>query len=314
MPTGEADYIYYGGAALPAPPFTCRQARFMSLPCAGDEGAIQNFIDRTLNAATRPGRYRALSKYVFLAIMATDAAGSATAPFSGYGTMAETDIGFWIPVRDSSITASIFWYPAHLFVDNWLAVVGGREIWGFPKALAQIETSPGDPRDGSIAVTTLAVKRLAPDARAAMAEIFRLTPGAPAHPTRAVTGGEGLIGALAGLLGRELWQGLTDLMGLLSRSSRFAGEGSPMIFLKQIRDAGSTTAAAYRSVVTANATVTALVGSPWLKGEHGLTLNDFASQPIAADLGLAIGEQALPFAFCADVDFTMGLAVPVAPG
>jgi hypothetical protein len=31
----------------------------------------------------------------------------------------------------------------------------------------------------------------------------------------------------------------------------------------------------------------------------------------SADLGLAIGDQTLPFAICADVDFIMGLARPV---
>jgi hypothetical protein len=314
MPAGDAEYIYYGGAALPAPPFTCSEARFMSLPCAGDREAIQDFIERTLNAATRPGRYRALSKYVFLAIAAADVAGSATAPFSGYGTMAETDVGFWIPVTDSSIPASVFWYPAYLFVDNWLAVVGGREIWGFPKALAAIEVEAGDPRDGVIAVSTLAMKKLEPDARAAMAEIFRLAPGPPAHPAREVRSGEGLIGALADLLGRQTLHGLTDLMTQLFGGSRFAGNGWPMIFLKQVRDATSTTAASHRSVITANAAVTVLRAGPSLRGEHCLTLNDFASQPIAADLGLLIGEQSLPFAFCADIDFTMGLAVPVQPG
>jgi len=176
MPADQADYIYYGGAALPAPPFVCDRARFMSLPCAGEAAAIQAFVDRTLNAATTSGRYGILSNYVFLAIMAADAVGSATPPFSDFGTMAEIDAGFWIPVTDTLIASSVFWYPAYLFVDNWLAVVGGREIWGFPKAWAQIDAEPGDPRDGTIAVSTLAMKTLQPGTRAAMAEIFRLTP------------------------------------------------------------------------------------------------------------------------------------------
>jgi hypothetical protein len=87
-----------------------------------------------------------------------------------------------------------------------------------------------------------------------------------------------------------------------------------MIFLKQFRDASSTTAAGYRSVVVADSTVTALLGTPSVKGAHCLTLNDFASQPIAADLGLAIGDQTLPFALCAELDFTVGLGVAVPPG
>jgi Acetoacetate decarboxylase (ADC) len=313
MPPSQADYIYYGGAALPPPPYTCNQTRFMALPCAGDRDRIQKFIERTLNAASSPGRYSTISSYVFLAIVATEASGSATPPFSGYGIMSETDIGFWIPVTDKLDPFSILWYPAYLFVDNWMAVIGGREIWGFPKAWADIKASPRDPRDGIISVSTLALKTLEPNARAEMAEIFRLAPGVAPPPTRNTIAGAGLIAALTDLLDRALFLELIQLMKQLSENSRFTA-GSPMIFLKQIRDAASTTAAAYRAVITANATMTALLGPPSLKGEHCLTLNDFASQPIAADLGLAIGDQTLPFAICADIDFTMELARPVRAG
>jgi hypothetical protein len=194
-----------------------------------------------------------------------------------------------------------------------LAVIGGRELRGFPKALADVKASPGDPRDGIISVSTLALKTLEPDTRAEMSEIFRLAPGPAPSPTRNTIAGAGLIAALIELLDRALFVELIELMKRLSEISRFT-DGSPMIFLKQIRDAASMTGAAYQAVITANATMTALLGPPSLKGEHCLTLNDFASQPIAADLGLAIGDQTLPFAICADIDFTMGLAQPVSAG
>lgn len=314
MPAGEAEYIYYGGAALPAPPYCCDQALFMSLPCAGDSAAIQNFVDRTLNAATSPGRYRILSKYVFLAIMAAEATGSVTPPFCDQGVMAETDIGFWIPVTDTRRAFSVFWYPAYLFVDNWLAVVGGREVWGFPKALATIGISGGDPRDGAIAVSTLAVKTLQPKARAAVAEIFRLTPGPTVRAGGEPVGEERLAVAIARLLAGELFLELVGVMTRLLEADRAGIPGAPMILLKQVRDAGSATAAGYRSVITADTTITAVLGSPSLKGAHCLTLNDYASQPIAADLGLAVGDQTLPFALCATINFTLGLGTPVAPG
>ncbi len=313
MPAGEAEYIYFGGAALPAPPYCCNEARFMSLPCAGDSAAIQNFVDRTLNAATSPGRYRILSKYVFLAIMAAADTGSVTPPFSAQGTMPETDIGFWIPVTDAQRPFSVFWYPAYLFVDNWLAVVGGREVWGFPKAWATIEASPGDPRDGAIAVSTLAVKTLAPKARATMAEIFRLTPGPSAAAGSEPVGDEGLASAIARLLAGDLFVELMAVMARLLEAGGAGLPGAPMILLKQVRDAASPAAASYRSVIIADTTITAVAGSPSIKGEHCLTLNDFASQPIAADLGLALGDQMLPFALCATIDFTLGLGTPVAP-
>jgi hypothetical protein len=309
MPAGAPDYIYYGGAALPAPPYCCNEALFMSLPCAGDRGAIQNFIDRTLNAATSPGRYRALSKYVFLAMMAAADTGSVTPPFSAQGSMAETDIGFWIPVTDTDRPLSVFWYPAYLFVDNWLAVVGGREVWGFPKAWATIETAAA----GTIVVSTLAVKTLAPGARAAMAEIFRLTPVATLGAGAPVQG-ETLLSAVTRALAGDLFLDLLEVMAMVLKAGASDLPGAPMILLKQVRDAASTAAVSYRSVITADTTITAVQGSPSLRGEHCLTLNDFASQPIAADLGLPVGEQILPFALCASISFTLGLGTPVAAG
>lgn len=313
MPASEADYIYYGGAALPAPPFS-HHARFMSLPCAGNSAAIQNFVDRTLNAATSPGRYLILSKYVFLALMAADSVTSVTPPFSSDGTMEETDIGFWIPVTDTRQPYSIFWYPAYLFVDNWVALVGGREIWGFPKAWAAIEASAQDPRDGTIAVSTLAIKTLQPSSRAAKAEIFRLTPGTSVSRGGETVRGESLASAIARQLDGAVFLELIGVMTRVFEAGRSPLPGSPMILLKQVRDASSTTAAGYQAVITADARITAVLDGPSLKGEHCLTLNDFASQPIAADLGLAIGDQTLPFALCVTINFTLGLGVPVPPG
>jgi hypothetical protein len=307
MPPSAPDYIFFGGSSIPAPPFTCAEVQFFSLPFAGDPSAIGNFVDRTLNAATTPGRYCTIanSNVVFFGVMAANMVGSATPPYDGYGTMAENDVGFWIPVQDTRNSA-ICWFAAYLYVDNPAAVIGGREVWGFPKIPANMQITPADPSQAVIIVSTLAVHYFSPSARFATAEIFRLTPGDNAAKTR-VTNNERLAIALRRPPPPELsddWFQLL-LMLLESASSPF---GAPMIFLKQLRDAASTSATCYQSVITANATTTVLRGQGFLTGDYTLRLEDYANQPIAGDLGLLIGDQTANFGIWVDLDFTMGLA------
>jgi hypothetical protein len=219
--------------------------------------------------------------------------------------MAENDVGFWIPVQDTQ-TATIFWFAAYLYVDYPAAVVGGREVWGFPKIPADVQITPADPSHDPIVVSTLAVRQFAADARFAMAEIFSLTPGASATKTL-IRSSERLATSLRHRPRPDLSDDRFQMMLMLLESAD-SPLGAPMIFLKQFRDAASASGACYQSVIAANATTTALRGQGFLTGDYVLNLADYASQPIASDLGLMIGNQTSTFGVWFDVDFTMELA------
>lgn len=317
MPSPQPDYIFWGGSGVPAPPYPIGGAQLASFACQGNEAAIQDLIERTLNAATSPGRFLTLlGPGVLLAALAADRVGSATPPFSGWGTSSETDIGFWLLVTDTAAPLSAYWFPVYLYVDNWVALVGGREVWGFPKALATIE-APGGILGGPIHVSTLALQTYAPGSHAAVGEIFAITP----EPSAAVEAPRA-----GGSIHRMMLERIEDpalpvwaVPALASLAAAFdptpAAAAAPrgaMIFLKQVRDVASPAAASLRSVAAARAT---LSGPPqgvgWLSGGYRLSLADYASQPIAGDLGLALGDQPLYPLVWAKMDFTMELGAPV---
>jgi hypothetical protein len=313
----DTDYIFFGGAGVPAAPYVCRGSHCFAFICLGREDAIQDFIDRTLNAAIgTAGRYRnASGPIVYLAILSADAVGSATPPFSAWGTMAETDIGFWLLVSDTAIPGSVYWYPAYLFVDTWMALVGGREVWGFPKALATI-TAPNGLTDGPVSVSTLAIREFAPDARAETAEIFRVTPGRFTL--------RGVVDSLAMLrmtvltmvdhLPREIISCVTIVTETFDAAIEAMPVSGPMIFVKQFRDISDTEGTCFKGVVTADATLIGLPHDTRISlSEYRLSLADFASQPIARDLGLAIGDQPLWMILATEVDFVMELGKVVRP-
>jgi hypothetical protein len=305
MPLSAPDYIFFGGSSIPPPPFTCAQVQFFSLFFAGDLAAMQNLVDRTLNAATSPQRYCTILDVVFFGVMASQMVGSATPPYNGYGTMAENDVGFWILVQDTR-TGAYYMFAPYLYVDNTAAVIGGREVWGFQKIPADMQIMPADPSQAVITVSTLAVPQFAPNARFATAEIFRLTPGANATKTQ-VRNGEKLATALRRPQRPALSDDSFQLMQTLleNASGPFL---APMIFLKQLRDAASISATCYQSVIIANATTTTLRRQGVLAGDYPLKLADYASQPIAGDLGLTLGDQTSNSGIWFDLDFTMELA------
>jgi hypothetical protein len=312
MPSGEPGYIFFGGAGVQAPPYPCRGAQLASFACQGDETAIQGLIERTLNAATSPGRFRTLlGPGVLIAALEADAIGSSTPPFSSWGTISETDVGFWLLVTDSTVALSAYWFPVYLYVDNWMALVGGREVWGFPKALATIE-APSGVIGGPISVTTLALKTLSPGTRAVPGEIFRITPEPSAHveESRLEGGPHTMMLERAADPALPKWTA-PALANFASAFNPIASESASrtgMIFLKQVRDPSSPTAVSDRSVVAAKPTLSGLPrGVGVLSGGYRLSLADYASQPISHDLGLKLGDQALFPLVWAKLDFVMGL-------
>lgn len=292
-------YVFYGGAMLPPPPYTCNDTRFVAHVFKGDRQAQQRFVDATLNAASSPGRYRVLTDFVFLLGIASARVGSAVPPYSVQGTLAEADIGFWIAVGDTEAGNAVLLQPAYCFVDNWFALAGGREIWGFPKALGVVSIGDGRLQDAPIAVSSLVIERFAPHATAALRQIFELRPPAEAdadaarqHPT--------LLAALAEYLVEAVEWG--ELLIDLVRRYTLSNAGA-MVLLKQFPCAGASSGADYAAVVQCTAPITALRGFGRVKGGYELTLAAFDSHPIARDSGLPDGPQTSLVGFWADLDF-----------
>jgi hypothetical protein len=312
MSDAPQTYAFFGGATIPAPPYSCTGASLWSFVALGDEAAITAYLAKSLNKVTSPGRFvPVLGPLVFILKVDCGALTSDVPPFSTFGVSEETDIGFWLLVADTKNGGKLYWYPAYLFVDNWVALIAGREVWGFPKALATM-TETGN----RLAISTLMLKTETPNDKAVFAELFSISPMPEQHESLLERLGGGIAAIFACLtelspppwapdLFERIEAAIKPGLGLFPKFGGF-------VMIKQFRDADSETAACYQEAIGLLPT---LKGLPTAGGASGATctlnLQTYASQPIAADLGLKPGAQDILALFWVNFDFGLGFGTPV---
>ena len=194
-----------GGEPVTRHPFDARGARLMvfALPC--DAQRLQRLCDRTFAAPTEGAEtYVPLGESVYVAFASIAELRSAEPPDDGLGSVAEREVAVWIPVYDTRRDRTA-WVIPYIFVDAPAPLLGGREIYGFPKQPADVACRPNG---SSFELRAHCVDRFAPTARVEQHTVLRAT-----HPDGAVggpspDGGDtdlaGLLGEIAGWLGVEV--------------------------------------------------------------------------------------------------------------
>jgi hypothetical protein len=199
---------------------------------------------------------------------------------AGHGWMTERDVGFFVPTEltwpGQARVANLLPY---LYVDNFPAVMIGREVFGFPKVLAdiQINATPWQATVTSTAkVGNNPAQKAVPDV---IIDVTRQThlPGMPL-PGKLDDALNFMVGHVLQVLGVTYNQPIT-----LAKV--------PMAFLKQFRDVAARLAACHQSVVLAESKITALNGgSVWvplpLLPFFDITLPVYHSVDIGKTLGL----------------------------
>ncbi|HVV85497.1 MAG TPA: acetoacetate decarboxylase family protein, partial [Kofleriaceae bacterium] len=223
---------------------------------------------------------------VTLAEVGRAASGSPASSFAGFAH--ELDLAFWIPVRIRAPGGvdRTGWCLPYLFVDHPHAMATGRELYGFPKTIAQL-TYPADPNEpGLYAADTWHVARrgssgLAPGRLVTLSPRSPGSPGSP-QPARRPSRAAGELASLALLRNRV-----------------------PLVFLRQLRDVARPERAAFQEIVLAECDVTAIREVTPIPARYVLDLAPSASHPIALELGLREGGHAAVAAFTTDFDFTI---------
>ncbi len=272
-------------------PFQISNAHMWGLIFPADLERLQACVDRVLNRDPS-GRvsYAAYLPMLMFGFSSIEYVTAVNPPYSEFGGAHECELAVWIPVRQRGSLSPMLFGP-YLFVDNPLAVIQGREIFGFAKEMAELggdhwpEHFPilgyvGRPTDppGRRLVPVLTVERqgegrvprerrdwgsfshAASDLRAELAAVSRL----PA------------LSHAAGLL-RDTWF-----------------PNAPVVLCKEFSgcgDRGNTPC--YLGVVEAGFRVTSIHEGYILKDPYLLRLPKVERHPIAADLGLRDGTPAL---------------------
>ena len=146
------DYLYSGGNVLMHPPLSLGRSEMFGFFVKGTHDALQQTVDATLNAAAAGRmRFKVLSPYVLLTFTDVQHAQSTHASDHAKGWGQETDIVTWVMVGQilpgQTKIEHIYFYPAHIWVNDCMALINGRELYGYPKYLCDY-TMPGLPLHG----------------------------------------------------------------------------------------------------------------------------------------------------------------------
>jgi hypothetical protein len=313
---GEASprYVDRPGEIVLRPPFENMGVRLNAFAFPASERALQALVDRQLNDPLGGAvDYRVAAPMVVLAHADIDHIRSSHPGDGAKGAMAEDDVAFWVPllattpVGGVALPTRFAWYQPYIWVDNSIAAFGGREIYGFPKQTATIESHEDEHGLAHLGITTHVMSVLAPDSRPTLSRLVDLVRvgdggGAPG----------GLRQHLDGFM-ESLQRGRVELTRRLTGSRLPAAEALGalleqevhMVVLKQFRVAGDGGRACYQAIVEATATVTGYRRAGFLRGEYRLDVHAAESHPVRADLGLGDGEIRAEAGFWIDYDFRL---------
>jgi hypothetical protein len=284
------DYISRDGELLAIPPIKLGTTLYMFMLDA-DYDALQAVCDRYLNLGGETV-YKPLLPAVMLYCSRVD-----NFPVvDPIGWCPEMDFGFWIPVAAGKVRGKD-WIPEralaftpYLWVDNGVALIGGRTVFGFMKEIG-VMTMPATTGDPALfTIDTQVVPHYGPTSQVVtkrLWEVHKTSGGLWDELKQLWSGGVNLLDAIAEILqkhGPGSVPVLTPefILTLLSD----VGRRLPMVFLKEFPDAADGRKACYQAIIEAGVDITSDIQGGWLGGEYAATIWRYDSHRIVEKLGL----------------------------
>jgi hypothetical protein len=301
-------FLYPPGSPVMHPPLALDQARLYGFWVAGDLATLQASIDRTLNACSRGElHFTVLTHYVLLSFAEISHAHSDYPDDKAKGWGKEVDIVTWVMVgatRSGDIWPSFYAYPLHIWVDDCMALINGRELYGYPKYECLYAMPGADHLPTTFRLAAKGFQPFSPETELGMHPLIDLDaqPGLVDQPTQDVNAWrEGLIECMHRTPG--FWDTHPGWRRTFDQWFEFF-PGVEQVFLKQFPDA-SGQRAVYQAIVKAPAKVKAIRGLSLLTGQYDLRLHAFDSFPLDRTLGWKIGTQEAHCGFRIDFDFSV---------
>jgi hypothetical protein len=286
----------------------------------GDEA--QKWVDETLN--WRPGgadpevKFTALP-IAFVIFMKMAEMRSIDPPYDDWGAVSESEMVVTLPlVAWGDGLPSLKFYPIVLCLDSSPALISGREAFGFPKIMGQVDIGP----DGGEARCEI-TSRLGQPAtmkNCRLLTLQRTSENDDVPEARSGSFAESLAETVKDELMGEMEPGfldllwktdwgdtaldfifgrLVDMFGKLENSQEF-------VFLKQFRDVTVPGAACHRSVATSEMTFSNLTHLSRENGEWELVVPDFRSSALLHRIGLRSGPIGAPLRAKFEFDLSLG--------
>ncbi len=320
------------------PPYVVDDSRTTAFIVPTAPGSIQRLLDATLNAApgsAAPSSWLGWLKRL-LGISPTSSSGApvqrfkpllgrdlmvltfihygsvrATTPAPSWGFFSYDECAVFLLVKDEQeLGPGLCWHVPFILLDECLPMIMGQEIYGFPKVLGSVDCAPllaNDWRQNPHGTFAAAAEGFAQhDAAVAAGPVpvaeVNVTGFPPGSVGNAIdNAGTDLLAFAQGILGGDHLDPLLVpiLQALISL-------GMPGVFLKEFPGADGSAPAAYRQLMKAAFTPTAVTGLSFVRGD--VTLFDPASYPLASTFGIAAGQtQSVPGVF---IDMSWNLPPP----
>ena len=313
-PVSQADYVD-GISPLPVPlaPYLQQQVRMAAFLLPVDSQAAALTVDRYLNIpAAGAFHFQAIAgslvmTYSEMTISSLDDRDAAL------GSFAETEAAFWLPVLVSQrvngvyVPQRIAWFLPSLFVDEPYAIISGREVYGFNKQWGQFE-KPAEITNPEFNLSVMGMRTF-DRSKTGMAEpLMRVTRIAGESGQTSAVNWTDWKAASSDLQSTLMQQPGTAVEGnLLGLLTRMFIEPTPLIFLKQFRDAADPRKACYSALIDAPIEVNNFRQGGFLRDAYYIQVNPLASHPLCESLGLAKDGQIAAAAAWLELDFSLGL-------
>ena len=300
-------YIYQGGSVMMHSPLHLGQSEMYGFFVKGDLLKLQQTLDASLNTVAHERmHFKALSPYVMITFTRVNHASSTVPVDHDKGWITEIDIVTWVMTgamdKDGKLS-HIYWYPAHIFVDDAMALINGRELFGYPKYLCEYEIPEAGTPPLRCSVAAKGFQPFGPETRIAVHPLMEMVAtGDPGRETPIKDVLDLIEQAIKLFISIPDFFNL-DVAGIEDILSMLRNPRIDQIFLKQFPDSAGVKAV-YQAIVAAPATIDKIHSGRVLGYEYECTLHAFDSFPLNDTLGLQLGAQPAILPFNVNFDFT----------
>jgi uncharacterized protein with NAD-binding domain and iron-sulfur cluster len=205
------------------------------------------------------------------------------------GWSREKELAFWMLVGrlkspDSDEIVDVFFYNPYLFIDNPVAMLTGREVFGFHKQAGWVTLPPDGAPSPVFSADAFGTADCGPDAEWKRLPLLKLEGSKTLESPAALQD----LGAVISRVAEEMPKDALLYPGwpaLLEFERALAGGWAPLAFLKQFRDIENGALACFQAICSAQVQMTRFLEARLLLPGN-LTVCPLASLPIAHHLGI----------------------------
>ena len=131
-------YIQHGSVVTFPPPWRAENVEISVIYLKADLDKLTALCDKTLNKpSNNQFKFRPTTDYVLLTFQNINKIWSQDKDYKSAGFIDELEASFWVFVEDEKNPDERMYVP-YMFTNNGLAVLTGREVFGFPKEFAEV--------------------------------------------------------------------------------------------------------------------------------------------------------------------------------